>query len=118
MSRYRNLATSVFLICLALSMVLTGTLIVWGMPAALAYLSAISLVTFSCFGWDKHLAKRSGQRIPENCLHALAFLGGSPGSLLGQRVFRHKSTKKAFQRIYWVIVGVQILILITIAATQ
>jgi uncharacterized membrane protein YsdA (DUF1294 family) len=116
--RYRNLAASVFFFSLALTVILTGSLIVWGMPAWSSYLSAISLITFVCFGWDKYQAKQSRQRVPENCLHALAFIGGSPGSLVGQRFFRHKSSKKAFQQIYWGIVVLQILIVITIALKQ
>jgi uncharacterized membrane protein YsdA (DUF1294 family) len=113
--RYRNLAASVFLFSLALTVILTGCLIVWGMPTLSSYLFAISLVTFAYFGWDKYQSKRSRQRVPENCLHALALIGGSPGSLAGQRFFRHKNSKKAFQQIYWGIVALQILIALTIA---
>lgn len=115
MPRNRNLSTSTFFFCLALVIVLTGLLIVWSMPGWLAYLTAISLVTFGTFGWDKFQAKRSRRRIPENCLFALTFIGGTLGSLAGQRVFRHKTAKNQFQRAFWIVVGLQVLVLIAFA---
>lgn len=115
MPRYRNLGTSIFLFCLAITIVLSGGFIVWGTPAVLAFLLVINLTTFALFGWDKHQAKKSRQRVPENTLHALALLGGSIGSLAGQRCFHHKRSKSSFMRWYWGIVAVQTLTLITYA---
>jgi uncharacterized membrane protein YsdA (DUF1294 family) len=37
-------------------------------------------------------------------LHLLAFLGGWPGALLGQRQFRHKTKKVSFLIAFWVVV--------------
>ncbi len=34
-------------------------------------------------------------------LHAIAFLGGTPGALIGQKVFRHKTIKRSFRLVFW-----------------
>jgi uncharacterized membrane protein YsdA (DUF1294 family) len=67
----------------------------------LAWVMVMSLVTFVVYGWDKRQAKMGGRRVPENRLHGLAFLGGWPGAMLGQRYFRHKTHKAWFQFRTW-----------------
>lgn len=67
----------------------------------LVFYAALSLLAFLCYGIDKLAARRGGSRIPERRLHLLALLGGWPGALLAQRLFRHKSRKRAFQRMFW-----------------
>lgn len=57
----------------------------------------MSSVTFIMYGLDKWAAKRGAQRTPENTLQFCTFLGGWPGALLAQQVFRHKSSKCSFQ---------------------
>lgn len=42
-------------------------------------------------GIDKEKAKRKAWRIPEKTFFLVSFLGGSLGSFLGMRVFRHKT---------------------------
>ena len=37
-------------------------------------------------------------------LHGLEAAGGWPGALVAQRVFRHKTRKRSFQIIFWLIV--------------
>lgn len=61
----------------------------------------MSFVTFLAYGWDKLSAKRGGRRVRERNLHLAALLGGWPGALTGQRVFRHKTRKRSFQRVFW-----------------
>lgn len=56
-----------------------------------------SLIAFVLYGWDKRQAKRDGWRVPEDKLHLMAWLGGWPGALAGQQVFRHKTQKKSFK---------------------
>ena len=112
MPRYRNLGTSIFVSCLAVTLVLSGGFIVWGVPPLLAFLAVLNITTFSLFGWDKFQAKKSRQRIPENCLHGLALIGGSLGSIAGQRCFHHKRSKTSFMRWYWGIVAFQAIVLI------
>lgn len=66
------------------------------------WLLAINLVTFFVFGLDKWRAKRKEKRpeirrVPEKTLFLLAALGGSPGALLGMRVWHHKTLHRAFR---------------------
>jgi uncharacterized membrane protein YsdA (DUF1294 family) len=64
------------------------------------YLVAINAATFLLYAYDKAVAGRGRLRIPESVLHGLALLGGTLAALLGQRLFRHKVSKAAFQRVF------------------
>ena len=44
-------------------------------------------------------------RTPESTLHLLELLGGWPGGLVAQQVFRHKTRKFSYQLTFWCIVG-------------
>ena len=74
----------------------------------LPYLIATNVVTFLFYGYDKWIAGSSFTRLPEKVLHGLAVLGGSPAALIAQKLFRHKTIKKSFQIVYWLIVVIQI----------
>jgi len=78
-----------------------------GNSVSLAYLTAINAVTLLAYGYDKMVAGSSRPRIPETLLHLLALVGGTPGAFLGQRLFRHKTTKGRFQLIFWTILILQ-----------
>ena len=52
-------------------------------------------------GADKAAARQGRWRTPESTLHTLALVGGWPGALVAQRVFRHKTTKQPFRTIFW-----------------
>jgi len=69
-----------------------------------AWVLLVSVGTFALYAWDKRRAQHGGQREPESRLHLLELLGGWPGAFLAQRLVRHKTTKKSFQFIFWVIV--------------
>lgn len=60
------------------------------------YITAISLISFAMFGIDKHRAQSHAWRISEAALMLSAILGGSIGSLLGMRVFHHKTKHPKF----------------------
>jgi len=68
----------------------------------LYYLIGINLLTFLCFGMDKHRAQRNSlhlkqyRRIPESTLLVIAMLGGSLGALIGMLTFRHKTKHLKF----------------------
>jgi uncharacterized membrane protein YsdA (DUF1294 family) len=63
-------------------------------PAFVTYLGIVLVMSLACFvayGWDKRRAANGGRRVPESTLQLLAFFGGWPGALIGQRHFRHKT---------------------------
>lgn len=57
----------------------------------------INAGTFLLFGLDKKRAVRGRWRISERTLIGAAVLGGSPGALLGMKVFHHKTRHKKFR---------------------
>lgn len=63
-----------------------------------AWIAAVTAITFLVFGWDKLSARAKWRRIPEGTLLTLALIGGSPGAWAGQQLFRHKTTKQPFAR--------------------
>lgn len=70
--------------------------------------AGLSLASFVLYWHDKTAAQRGQWRTPESQLHWLALLGGWPGALVAQRAFRHKFRKAAFQRMYWLAVGLNL----------
>lgn len=67
----------------------------------LSVMATLNVLTFAVYGFDKAAARKKAQRVPERTLHILAALGGWPGAYMGQRVFRHKTLKQKFRRIFW-----------------
>ena len=67
------------------------------------YLSA-SVLTFIFYWQDKRSAISGRWRVSENRLHLAELLGGWPGALVAQQVFRHKTRKLSFQLLCWGIV--------------
>lgn len=65
------------------------------------HLFCINLATFLAYGADKRAARNGDWRIPEMHLHALEFLGGWPGAFIAQKIFRHKTKKRSFQAMFW-----------------
>lgn len=64
----------------------------------------MSVLTFVFYGIDKYNAKHHKQRIAERTLHIFALLGGWPGAILAQETLRHKSKKRAFRIVFWLLV--------------
>lgn len=67
------------------------------MAIILVWYLAASLGTFVVYAVDKSAAQRGRWRTAESTLHVLALVGGWPGALIAQRVFRHKSRKPSFR---------------------
>lgn len=74
-----------------------------GLWPLLAYPLA-SLLAFALYWQDKRSAARGDWRTPEVRLHLFELLGGWPGALVAQQVFRHKTRKLSFQLVFWGIV--------------
>ncbi len=68
----------------------------------LAYLAGINLIAFAAMALDKRFAVLRGRRISERTLLSLAALGGAPGAIAGQQVFRHKTRKEPFRTLLWI----------------
>lgn len=64
----------------------------------------INLLTYVAYAADKRRAQRGRWRIAENLLHALELLGGWPAALLAQWRVRHKSSKRGYRLVFWIIV--------------
>ena len=58
--------------------------------------SALNVVAFFVYGWDKRQAKAGNQRVPEKNLWLLILAGGFAGAWSGMQVFRHKTSKPSF----------------------
>jgi uncharacterized membrane protein YsdA (DUF1294 family)/cold shock CspA family protein len=87
---------SVFIIAMV-GIVLAGRL-----PVAVLFLYlGASVVAFAAYWLDKSAARYGRWRTAESTLHLFGLVGGWPGALFAQRVFRHKSSKIEFQRVFW-----------------
>lgn len=61
-----------------------------------AYLVIMNAIGFLIMLADKKKARQGLWRIPESTLMTIAALGGSIGSLLGMKLFRHKTKHLKF----------------------
>lgn len=72
----------------------------------LYYIVFANLLGFVLMGMDKKRARINERRIPERTLWGIAILGGSIGSFIGMRYFRHKTRHSSFT------IGMPVLIVI------
>lgn len=72
------------------------------------YLFVINLAGFAVMGIDKQKAKRGLWRIPESTLFFIAVIGGSIGSIIGMRLFRHKT------RHWYFVLGMPLILILQI----
>ena len=95
--------------CAALTIAAAWALVHWPRwPWIAAYFAAVNAVTFVLYGADKALSRcRSAPRVPERTLHLFALAGGTPGALIGQQVFRHKTRKSSFRLMFWLIAALE-----------
>lgn len=75
------------------------------------HLICINFTTFIAYGVDKRAAVNHQWRIPENDLHMLEFLGGWIGAFIGQKFFRHKTAKRSFQNMYYLMIIMEIAVI-------
>ena len=76
----------------------------------IGYPIVINILAFSLMGTDKANARQNKRRIPEATLFLVALLGGSLGSIIGMRFFRHKTKHWYFA------VGMPLILLAQLAA--
>ncbi len=60
------------------------------------YLIGINILSFVIYGLDKYFAVKKVYRVSEYSLFILSIFGGGLGSLLGMKVFHHKTRKIVF----------------------
>lgn len=74
----------------------------WNVPLWVGGLYLVtSVLSFILYRADKRAAARGGRRIPERSLLLLGFVGGWPGAIVGQQIFRHKTRKLSFRYLFW-----------------
>jgi uncharacterized membrane protein YsdA (DUF1294 family) len=104
---------------LAFALMLTaGYMLGYVSMALFIVYGVMSSVAFILYGVDKYAAIKGGQRIPENRLHLCSLLGGWPGALLAQSMFRHKTRKQSFQMQFWLVSLINSGLLATLVVLQ
>lgn len=71
----------------------------------------VSLITLLTYLKDKSAAQKGDWRTSESTLHLLAILGGWPGALYAQALFRHKSKKTDFRVVFFVTIILNLMLL-------
>ncbi|WP_311272073.1 MULTISPECIES: DUF1294 domain-containing protein [Rhizobium] len=100
-SRFRHAGHQFFTIFTSIASMMTLAL-------ALATYLAFNILVFLTYWWDKQAARKGSWRAHESTLLWLAFLGGSVGVVLAQRLLRHKTHKEPFRSYLLAIIVVQI----------
>ena len=77
----------------------------------------LSVVSAIAYALDKSAARRGGQRLSENSLHLISILGGWPGALIAQQLFRHKTKEKVFRTVFWITVLINFAFLVWLLTT-
>jgi uncharacterized membrane protein YsdA (DUF1294 family) len=80
----------------------------WWWTLYLGVTAVMSPICLAAYGIDKQQAADQQERISERMLHLLALLGGWPGALLGQQLFRHKTKKVVFRMVLWLILALHL----------
>ncbi|MEL0166634.1 MAG: DUF1294 domain-containing protein [Pseudomonadaceae bacterium] len=111
--RVHHLGAKLVILALLCLLPLIGSLQLWleqGQPWWLLAYAVVSVVSFVQYWLDKRSAETGRWRTPENTLHVIELLGGWPGALVAQQVFRHKTRKVSFQVVFWLIVALHQLV--------
>ncbi|MEJ5063330.1 MULTISPECIES: DUF1294 domain-containing protein [unclassified Erwinia] len=66
-------------------------------PPFVIWFLLASTLTCLIYGWDKLAARKGWRRVPESTLLVSGFLGGWPGAIVSQQLFRHKTQKQPFK---------------------
>ncbi|MBL8816305.1 MAG: cold shock and DUF1294 domain-containing protein [Planctomyces sp.] len=84
------------------------------LPYILCFYGVASSLAFVLYKIDKAAAIGGRRRTPESTLHLLGVVGGWPGALIAQHVFRHKVSKSKFLTDFWVTVIVNLVALVVV----
>ena len=91
--------------------------VLWGPPlwVGVLYVSA-SIVCFIGYWVDKAAAVAGRWRVPESSLLIPGLLGGWPGAILGQQIFRHKTKKAGFRAAFWTSVVLNVILFVLLSS--
>ncbi|WP_417070418.1 DUF1294 domain-containing protein [Niveibacterium terrae] len=73
------------------------------MSLILVLYALMSLVSLAAYRLDKAKARKGEWRTRENTLLIIDLLGGWPGGLAAQHLFRHKNRKASYQIAFWIV---------------
>lgn len=79
--------------------------------SVVTWLFLVNVLTFAIYGVDKYAARKSWRRVPESTLLLLGFVGGWPGAICGQKLFRHKTQKQPFKNLFILSVILNIIVI-------
>lgn len=92
-------------------------IVFWGMPVWVIYIYlGLSLASLLLYWQDKRASASGSWRVRESDLHLLGILGGWPGAVVAQNVFRHKTKKASFARFFWITVMLNVLLFAAVGA--
>ncbi|WP_297119470.1 DUF1294 domain-containing protein [uncultured Enterobacter sp.] len=72
------------------------------------WLLLANVLTLLIYGGDKLAARKAWRRVPESTLLAFGVVGGWPGAIVGQQLFRHKTQKQPFKTYFIISVIVSV----------
>ncbi len=87
----------------------------WTIPLVYA---VMSIVAFTAYALDKRAAQAGQWRTGEGALILLGLLGGWPGALIAQEMFRHKTRKQPFRAVFWASVALNIAAVVWFASVR
>jgi uncharacterized membrane protein YsdA (DUF1294 family) len=112
-ARYTLIA---FVIAIAIT---AGLIILLKWDWLICWLIGISVVTIGAYGYDKSIAGNDNRmRVPERTLLLLALAGGSLAAWIAMKVFHHKTIKGSFRRNFFIIAGVQFVLILAYLLVQ
>jgi uncharacterized membrane protein YsdA (DUF1294 family)/cold shock CspA family protein len=93
----------------AFALLYLGVASIWRVSGWVAVLYVIaSAVCFVMYALDKWAATEGRWRISEETLILAGLIGGWPGAIVAQQVFRHKSSKASFRAAFWGSVAINV----------
>ncbi|WP_336220784.1 DUF1294 domain-containing protein [Citrobacter amalonaticus] len=74
----------------------------------------INVLTLMIYGVDKMAARKAWRRVPESTLLVFGVVGGWPGAIVGQQLFRHKTQKQPFKTYFFISVIVSVSVMVAV----